>query len=161
MTQDKHPTSGDSGLDRTACGPARCIVCEQSGRWAIGLRRVAGGLRVHETRSLADAWDMLANFPASFLVLELTAANAEVLVERLARLERDFPSARAAVVAGHALVECEELVREAGAVCFVASPRELEPLAGSALRHLQSVPVPQRDLATEIWQRLPWGREEG
>jgi transcriptional regulator with GAF, ATPase, and Fis domain len=64
--------------------PARLIVCERTGRWAVALRRelAEAGVRVWETRTLADCWTELAESPASFLVLELGADVAD-LPERL------------------------------------------------------------------------------
>jgi hypothetical protein len=53
--------------------PGRLVVCERSGRWAMALRReLAGaGLRVWETRNMADCGALLGESPASFVVLEL------------------------------------------------------------------------------------------
>jgi hypothetical protein len=133
-------------------------VCERDGRWAIGLRREAGpgGTRLYETRSLADAWTMLEQFPSSFLVAELTLANVQVLLDRTARLRRMYPSARIAVVAERALADYEWLVREAGAVWFAASPRELAPIAAIAERHVRLAATPASDFVQEIWESLPW-----
>lgn len=57
--------------------PARLIVCERTGRWAVALRReLAGsGVRVHESRSIAECWQGLAESPAGFAVVELTGGN--------------------------------------------------------------------------------------
>jgi hypothetical protein len=101
---------------------------------------------------------MLARWPASFLVVELTRANAEALVARMASLGREFPLARAAVVADRKLGWCEWTLREAGAVHFAVSPREMAPLARVAVRHLDAAPSPERTLTERIWARLPWGR---
>jgi DNA-binding LytR/AlgR family response regulator len=144
-------------------GPARWIVSERKGTWAAALRREpeASGTRIHQTRSLAEFWEMLQGAPASFVVAELTAANAEALVDRLARLPREHPLARVAVVAERSLAPYEPWVREAGAVAFLTSPRGLAPLAAMARRHLQQAPAPERGLAEQIWAGLPWGKEEG
>jgi len=139
---------------------ARLIVCEQRGRWAAWLRRELEpvGVRLMETRLVADCWEALARLPASFLVLELTPANVGELLDRLAWLGRDYPSARAAVVADRRLSECEWLMREAGAVHFLCSPREVRLLAEVACRHLARVPAPPQELAERIWASLPWGK---
>jgi len=142
--------------------PARWIVCEKTGRWATALRQEpeARGTRVWETRSLAECWEMLPRWGASFVVAELTSANVDALLDRLARLPRDHPLCRVVVVADRSLARYEDLVREAGAVWFVVSPRELGPLAATARRHLRLAPSEPRRLAERIWASLPWGRAE-
>jgi len=139
-------------------GPARWIVCERSGRWAVGLRCAAAplDLKIHETRSLSDGWERLRQYPVSFVIAELTTANADALLGRIASLARDFPAARAAVVAERSLAEYEGLVRELGAVWFAVSPRELGPLVELARRHLERAPSPPSDFVAEIWNSLPW-----
>lgn len=139
------------------------IVCERSGRWAVALRRELGEVecRLEETRVLADCWDRLAEHPASIVVLELSAGNAAALVDGLGRCERQFPGARVAVVAVGELQPYEWLVREAGAVHFVTSPRQLGPLAAVARRHWSQTPEPRRSLAERIWAGLPWGHNRG
>jgi hypothetical protein len=140
--------------------PARLIVCERTGRWAVALRRelAEAGVRVWETRTLADCFQELAESPASFAVLELGGDFDELLC-RLARRPREFPLARLAVVADRSLADYEWLMREAGAVYFLCSPRKVGPLAQLACRHLAQVPPPQQSLTERIWTSLPWGRE--
>jgi len=99
---------------------------------------------------------MLAGHPASFLLAELTARNLKPLLERMAQLPRVFPQARLAVVADRALQSREWLMREAGAVHFAVSPRDLALLAGVACRHLDQVPKPHRTITEQIWAGLPW-----
>lgn len=158
-------TGVDSTASRTPpARPARprVIVCERTGRWAVALRRELGdaAVRLHETRSLADSWDMLHRFPASFVVVELTRGNADALLARLAMLERHHPRARVAIVAERELLHYQELLREAGAAWFVVSPRQLTPLVQAVGRHLEQVPSPQLSLAEQVWAELPWGRPE-
>jgi hypothetical protein len=162
--------------------PARFIVCESGSSWAVGLRREAGAwpLRIHETRSLdecrqlleggqsasaarwlkwrsVDEWpQLLQGYPASFLVVELTRAGLEGLLGFLACIGRDYPWARLAVVAPRELAAAEWLMREAGAVHFVTSPRQLAGLVCTARRHLEAVPRPRLSPAEEIWAGLPW-----
>jgi ActR/RegA family two-component response regulator len=139
--------------------PARLIVCERTGRWAMRLRRECGeGLRMEETRSLADAWEALRAAPESFLVVELAATAAEGLIERLPALERHFPLARAAVVAGRRLAVYKLAAREAGAVDFVSSGRGLRLLADAVRRHLAAVPQSAGSLTEQVWAGLPWGK---
>jgi len=140
-----------------SAGPGRLVVCEQTGRWAVALRReLAGRFRVHETRSVAQCWAALGEAPASFLIVALSGSNVELLLERMVWLERDFPLARVAVVAGDQLADYEWLVREAGAIYFARSPRRLGPLAELARRHLEQAPRPRRSFSQQIWAGLPW-----
>jgi hypothetical protein len=135
------------------------IVCERDGRWAAALRRELARPegRLCETRSLNECWEALTRWPASFVLVELTRANATELLERMAWLERDFPLARVAVVADRDLGFCESLMREAGAVHFTVCPRRLQGLGCAALRHLDAAPQPQRSFTKRIWASLPWG----
>jgi hypothetical protein len=142
---------------------ARLIVCERTGRWAVALRRelAEAGVPVCETRSLADCWAALAEAPGSFVVAELTTANVVGLLARMARQQRDFPLARLAVVAERRLSLYEWFMREAGAVHFTCSPRQLGPLARLACRHLAQAPAPPQSLNERLWAALPWKRGEG
>jgi hypothetical protein len=142
--------------------PAGLIVCERTGRWAIRLRRAWGeGLRMQETRSLADAWQALRAAPGSFLVAELTATGAEGLIERLPALERQFPLARAAIVAGRRLAIYEFAAREAGAVDFTCSAGGLRPLVDAIRRHLRAVPERAGSIVEQVWASLPWAMAGG
>ncbi len=136
---------------------AKLIVCERRGRWAVALRRelAEAGVRVWETRTLADCRDELVANPASFAVIEL-GANVGGLLRLLARQPRQFPRARLAVVADRARADYQWLMREAGAVHFLCSPREVAVLARLACRHLAEAPPPQQTLAERIWAGLPW-----
>jgi ActR/RegA family two-component response regulator len=136
---------------------AKLIVCERRGRWAAALRRelAEAGVRVWETRTLADCRDELVANPASFAVVEL-GTNLNGLLRLLARWPRRFPLARLAVVADRAQAGYEWLLREAGAVHFLSSPREVAVLARLACRHLAEMPPPQQTLAERIWAGLPW-----
>ncbi len=138
--------------------PARLIVCERTGRWAVGLRRelAAAEVRVYETRSLAECWEELAEAPAGFVVLELTAATADDLLRRMARLEGEFPLAAAAVVADRSLAGYQWLAREAGAVHFTCSARQLGPMARLARCHLDRAPSLPQSITGRIWASLPW-----
>ncbi len=146
---------GDSDDDPPHC---RLIVCERGGEWAVALRRELGeaGPRVYETRSLPECWQLLAGHGASFLLLELVPAAVDDLIARLASMEREFPAARAAVVAERSMAAYEMLLREAGAVYFVATPRSLGEVAGMARRHFDGAPRSRRPLMEEIRARLPW-----
>ncbi len=151
--QNNRPASLPEGT-----GAARLIVCERSARWALALRRqlAAAEVSVHETRNLAQCWDMLAEHPASFLVIELSLANADALLGRLVALRRHAAGAAVAVVADRSLQAWQWLLREAGAIHFVTSPREVAPLIGIACRHLAQAAQPPTNRDQQIWASLPW-----
>lgn len=140
-----------------------CIFCERHGRWAAAFRRetAASRLALIETRSFADAWHELARRPGSFLVLELTPGSADRLFRRLIRLEREHPTARAALVAARSMVDFGDWARELGAVWFTTSPREMAPLVAIARRRLAEAPAPALSFAEQIWASLPWPRAAG
>lgn len=152
--------SAERALLPAGAEPPRLIVCERTGRWAMALRRELAGtdIRPRETRSLADAWDALTRSPSSFIVVELSAGNAPELLRRLERLGHDYPLARAAVVSHRRLAPFETLLREAGAVHYVCSPRRLPALADVLARHLAQAPAPPRGWAERVWAGLPWPR---
>ncbi len=141
--------------------PARLIVCERTGRWAVALRRelAEAGIRVWETRTPDDCWQELAESPASFVVLELHG-KIPALLRHIARLPREFPQARLAMVADRSMAGYQSIAREAGAVYFVCSPRRTETLAQLACRHLAQVPPPPQNLTERIWASLPWGERD-
>lgn len=161
-TMERQPlTSATRVLLPRGASPASVIVCEQTGRWAVGLRREFADRSVPlvETRSLADCGDALRQSPASLVVIELTEPSANRLVDWMFRLERDFPLARAVVVARPRLAAWERLLREAGAVHVATSVRRLAPLACVALRHIGRAPLPELTVTERIWARLPWPRQ--
>ena len=137
---------------------AQLIVCECSAHWEVALRQelVHTGVRVRESRSLQQCWDALADAPASFVVVELTVAAAGDLLRRMARLPREFPLVRVAVVADRSLAEYEWLLRESGAIHFTCSPRRLAPVAEMACRHLAAAPVRHQSFTERVWDSLPW-----
>ncbi len=136
----------------------RLIVCERDGHWAVALRRTRApeSGRILQTRSLAECWAELATRPASFVAVELTNENRDSLLDRLVRLQHQFPLARAAVVADRRLGEYEWLMREAGAVHVECSPRRSDILAQLAARHLAHAPVPRQSTTERLWAGLPW-----
>jgi DNA-binding response OmpR family regulator len=137
---------------------ARVIVCEKTGRWATALRRAFHGLqlRVVETRSLAECWRELEQSPASLVALEFVAGNRETLLRRLLDLRSRYRRAQAIVLAERGLEPLEWVLREAGAVDVVFSPRSLAPTARLAQRYVQSVPPADIDIREAVWRRLPF-----
>ena len=138
---------------------ARLIIAERSGFWAAALRieLQETGVRLWEAGPRPALPDLLAESPASFLILELTAGNAAWTVDALEQLEFRWPDVRAAIVAHRNLAEYEWLLREAGAMHFLTSPRRLAPLVDLACRHLAAAPTPKQTLSDRIWATLPWG----
>ncbi len=137
---------------------ARCIVCERSEKWAVALRlplQVVGH-RVVETRSLDDCWNEVVASSASLVGVEATATNLESLVPWMRRLAAAFPRARVVVLGSRGLEAGEWLLREAGAVHVVFSPRQWQPLVRIAQRHLGAVSCPDDSDRQRIWRRLPW-----
>ena len=157
----QNETAADRGLLPEGSSPARVIVCERQGKWAVALRRelAAESVCLSETRTLSDSWELLRQSPASFLVLELTPTNVDPLLAGMLALQSDFPLARAAVVADRRLAAYEWLAREAGAVGFLTSPRELAPFAQAIVRHLRQAPKPRLSLVEQFWAELPWGHQ--
>jgi hypothetical protein len=140
--------------------PARLIVCERTGRWAIALHRELGTMAfgVYQTRHLNDCRAELIQAPASFIVVELPVEGREAVLEQIAQFLLDFPLARVAVVADSSLECYQWLAREAGAVHFSCSQRQARLLAGIALRHLAYSPSPPQTFTQQLWASLPWPR---
>ena len=138
---------------------ARLLVCEQSGAWSAALRRQMRGIEVslHESRGPKQCLEQLHRAPASLVALELTQERLGDVLEFLTALERDFPLAAAVVLARRGLEACEEIVREAGAICFVASPRRLPAVMATVRRHFERYPARYDAGAEAIWATLPWG----
>jgi hypothetical protein len=134
---------------------ARLIACEKRGVWAAALRQVTDR-RVHETRALAACWRALAAWPHSFVVLELTRENGELMIGRLSDLGREFPGAAAVVVAERRLRRLEWRLREAGAAHFEVSPRRIRLVAEMAKRHLNAAPPADLTPTERILADLPW-----
>ncbi len=135
----------------------RVIVCERRGIWAAGLKRfLPRETRVREMRVLADCQAELAAAPGSLLVVELSQANVEPVLNLFSRLNDRFSGAAAAVVAPRELSAYEPLVREAGSVYFTGSPRRCDVLARLVTRHLARSPATRLTLAAQVCEWLPW-----
>ena len=137
---------------------ARFLVCERSGEWASGFRRVLddSGVRLYETRSLSELHDELELSPASIVAIEVRPERVDTVVSRLHQFARDFPAARAMVLATRSLMNFETELREAGAIHMVFSRRELTSAAKLVIRHLESIPAEDIHLEQQIWERIPW-----
>lgn len=141
---------------------ARLMIIERSGCWAAAMRieLAATGVRLWEAGPRPNLSDAIAEAPASFLIFELTARNGRWLIDTLKELHRRWPGVRGAVVADRSLAEWEWLMREAGAVHFLTSPRKLAPLVELGCRHLAAAPAPRQSLPERIWASLPWGNSD-
>ena len=139
---------------------ARLIICERQGTWALVFRRLLSGSGVPmvETRLLAECSEELTQWPHSMLVLELTQENAGPVFEMLINLQRDYPTARAILVAARSMRAYESLARELGALHFTTSPRLMMPVAGVVERHFARIPKPQLTITERLRASLPWSR---
>lgn len=137
----------------------RFVVCEKTSQWAVAFRwALAGsGIRVHETRGLAECGQVLQAFPASLLALELRRANLAELVRSLVQWRRCYPRSGALVLLPRELQACEWTLREAGALHVVHSQRDLSPAAGLVARFCQRAEPRESGIFNTIADRLPWG----
>jgi hypothetical protein len=134
------------------------IVCERSGKWATAIgRHVPRGVRLLQTRNLADGAAALAGAPASLLAFEATTRNLAEVLELLAQCSRKFPLARTIILAEACLRPYESLLREAGALHVTFSSRELDGLAGTLVNHLALADRARTGAPESIWESLPWG----
>lgn len=137
---------------------AKCVVCERTGRWAAALRGELrdSGIRIYETRSLDDCETLISDSPASLAIVELTAGDAVQTAETVSKWNAAHPRMRIVVVADRDQVEHEWLMREAGAIHFLVSPRRVNLVAQLVHRHFAQVPAPQLSALERIWASLPW-----
>jgi DNA-binding NarL/FixJ family response regulator len=146
--------------------PAQLIVFERDGHWAAALRREFdfAGVRVtvSEARSWDEVWQALGQFPTALVAAELTEAGAERLLAALARVERRHPETAIVVLADRRLAPYRDLLREAGALHFLTSPRRLSEVADIVCRRtarFESTAGPAGPLE-EIRANLPWAELE-
>jgi len=137
---------------------ARCILCERTGAWAVALRPPLQrtGHRLYETRSLATCGDEILASPASIVGVEVTGENLEQVVSWMCRLRTTFPAVRIIVLGRRGLDSCQWLLREAGAVHVVFSPRDVQGVVRVIQRHLGAAPDKGASERERVWQRLPW-----
>jgi hypothetical protein len=139
------------------------IVCERSGRWADSLRRhtLGRGLRLIETRSLAETEDRLDEAPSALVGLELTAATIGSVTQWISRRPAELGAKAVLVFAQRGLRACELLCREAGAIQFVDTELELFALADMFDRYLSDPAFAKLNaedlpLAERVRASLPW-----
>jgi DNA-binding NtrC family response regulator len=140
------------------------IICETTGDWAAALWQwLPASVSLIETRSLGEMWERLHSAPAAMVALELTTERAESLLAALVQLDREFPQSVALVLAERNLAGWEEIVRQAGAVHFIVSPRRLDEVvelvrrAASAIANQLPSGNESVNLEDQILANLPWG----
>ncbi|MEQ8790261.1 MAG: hypothetical protein RIC55_28455 [Pirellulaceae bacterium] len=140
-------------------GNTIAIVWEQTGCWAVALRRggLPAGCRLIETRSLDACREEVRQTPRAMVVCEATEQNLPRVLRLLVELQATSPETRAMVVGARAMQRHESLLREAGAVHAVFSPRRLSTTNAMLQRNMPA-PVCTTDSLEEFaWSRLPWG----
>ncbi len=89
--------------------------------------------------------------------MEVLPQNLVAAAKALGDWSHRFPQARFLVLAARGLEPYELLLREAGALHVVFSPRSLDPLLRLIRRHLARAPQPELTLEESVWAGLPWG----
>jgi DNA-binding NarL/FixJ family response regulator len=137
---------------------SRLIVLERDGHWAAALRREfdEAAVRITETRSWDEMWQLLAQSPGELVAAELSAANPERMFAALAQVERRHPQAAIIVLADRRLAPYRDLLLEAGALHFITSPRRLHEIRGIVKRRAARFGVTAHDRLDEIRNNLPW-----
>jgi response regulator RpfG family c-di-GMP phosphodiesterase len=140
------------------------IICESAGDWAAELcRRLPANVSLIETRSLDDLLRQLDQMPAAVVALELTASQGKQVVTAVHRIDREFPRATTIVLAARDLSPWEGLVREAGAIHFVGSPRKVDEIVELVRRRAAlasehgAAAADSNSLEDQILAGLPWG----
>ena len=151
------------------------IVLECDGHWAAALRHEFAHARQHklrsdsspasneavrviEIRSWDETWRRLAQEPAALVTAELTDTNLDSVLAALSRMNRQFPQAAMLILTNRRLVPYRRLLREAGALHFVASPRRLDEVVEIVLRRCTRLPaaISSGVRVDEILADLPW-----
>ncbi len=136
---------------------SQVIICERTGVWAAALaQHLPREMRLRQTRALSECTAALAVAPMSLVALEANPGNLNGILSWLVQLPVRFPFARAVVLADRGLANYEWLLRDAGAVHFTTSPRELNCLAPLVRNHLSRLPTSKAGFAELVWDSLPW-----
>lgn len=164
---------------------ASFILCERTSRWAAAFRREmrkgSGGvfaagnslspqqmgrenssrprspLLMKEVRSQSQCLRELDAFPHSIVAMEVLPQNIAAVARSLSDWSLRFPHARFIALAARGLEGHEWLLREAGAIHVIFSPRSLSPLLRLIGRHLARVPKRKEAMEVATWSALPWG----
>jgi hypothetical protein len=121
------------------------IVCERSARWAPALRMIVanppnGGmnLTICETRSLAELDRQIEETPSAFVFLEVSAENLAPVLDRFGSATRSGVHRQVVALVERRLADYHNLLREAGAIDVICSPRELHHAVRLVLQHAQT-----------------------
>ncbi|HEY2840508.1 MAG TPA: hypothetical protein VGJ26_15230 [Pirellulales bacterium] len=124
---------------------------------------LAADYRIIETRTTENCLSELARSPAALVAVELSGDTRERALELLSTIAERYPAASAVVLADRRMRSYEWIARELGAIHFVASPRQLAPLATIAgkrwkrFRPSSDASQENERSVEEIWRSLPWG----
>jgi hypothetical protein len=136
------------------------IVLERDGHWAVALHAelAAMPVRVAEVRSWDECRQILTEWPTALIAAELTEKDAGPLLDALGRLDRNFPHAALVVLAERRLAGYGDLMREAGGLHFITSPRRLVEIAEIVVRRSAKFqgPFAATSRTDEILADLPW-----
>ncbi len=137
------------------------ILCEKTPRWAPAFRAALSfshspTMQMIETRSLPGCEEALAASPASFVAIEITAANLEATLNFLRRVALRHPSAVVAALLSPETLAAASLLCEAGAIDIAASVLEAPRLVRLAQRHHQQAPADALSARQFVSERLPW-----
>jgi hypothetical protein len=137
------------------------VICEKTGKWAAAIRRVCGlASDVCETRSWPACLRELRTRTAAMVAVEVLPENAEVVCRRLAELAWRSRHVHALLLADRSLRDLEWLLREAGAVHVLFSPRELVRVRPIWERFRMRMPPSRSTFREHVWSRLPWTKQE-
>ena len=135
------------------------VVYEKTGKWAAAIRRVLrpeSGLC--ETRSWPACLQELRARTAALVAVEVLPDNAEAVCRRLAELAKRSRHVHAILLADRSLQKVEWLLREAGAVHVLFSPRDIVRIRPMWERFGAQIPPSRMTFREHVWSRLPWAR---
>jgi hypothetical protein len=150
------------------------LICERTGTWAAALRRVDRSTieqpppRIVEARSLVECrkgfdGPSSADFAVAPLVVESTIGDLADLLDLLTVHVRRRPRVPRFVVGPLPSDDFELLLREAGAVDWIASPRGVDRIVQTLRRYDPSVAAPRVSLleppislTDRLRASLPW-----
>jgi hypothetical protein len=133
------------------------ILWERTGIWATAMsRQLSDDVPLVQVRGHDECLRELAAAPASVVALELTVANLAQMADLCGEIVARYPYAAAVVLGTPELANCDPLVREAGALHYFASPRELAGWRQTVLNHIERIPTGAGDIAESVWHSLPW-----
>ncbi|MGC3966850.1 MAG: hypothetical protein QM775_05610 [Pirellulales bacterium] len=149
------------------------LVCERTGLWAAAIRAnllrtaVDGRPRIVETRSFVECrrrFEVDATSESAFapLVVEADSTNFGAVLDLLTAHLSRRPRVPRIVVGAGLSADAEAAFREAGAIAYVASPRELGPLVEVfrryVSRHAELTAVHDEEMPITVRLRasFPW-----